>query len=550
MKKILSVFLAVLMVVSAVPFATASAAERYPIIYIRGNGEPIYRPDGTRVATEIGDLELGGVDKDTIVDTCVNILTPLLTEGLLFDEWDNYGKAVYDEISPLFPDAGLDENGNPKNGTGASASAIDHCDNKLAHSAWEFNNGYDYGFVFDWRLSPYDLADRLHAFITNIMTATGKSKVNIWGRCLGGGVLMAYLEKYGHLNHINNVMFFQILSNETTVISKAFSGQVEFDANLAEKYISHLDFCGREGVGVGFVLSDVASEIVFKSIDFLNQIGATDKLLGGVEDLYAKLYKALVPALAHAVGLATQLGYWACVSEEDMDAALDLMFGEEGTELRTKYKGIVDKILYYRERVTKKLVNYELLDTYRSNGMHLGFVANYGFMNAPFTKDADLLSDALVSLEHATFGATCAKLGKTLSEDYIAGRVAEGKGRYISPDKQVDLSTAYSPDTTWIVKNAHHNVYEPFNGILYEFLNGEKETIDTMSAAPQFLSYDVDTKTASPMTEENSADLDFIHKSVEEPTKETIFVSAMRFFTMIFKFITKLLRGEISLGAK
>jgi len=547
MKKIISVILVTVMLfaVTAPAASAANAIEKLPIIYIRGNGEALYDKDGNKLAAEISDISFdeSGIDKDVIVETAVNILKPFVLEGMLFDKWDNYGRVIYDEISPLFVNAGLDENGNPKNGTGPAASQIDFCDNRLAHSAWELNNNSEYPFTYDWRLSPYDHLERLHTFITNIMKATGKSQVCIYARCMGGSLLKAYLDEYGHLGHVKNVLFCDVLSNETTVISKAFSGQVEFDAKLVERYAGQLDFCGRVGQGVGFVFSDLLNEIVIKTMDFFNQINVTDKALDGVEDLYNRLYKALIPAICHAAGIATQVNYWSFVSEADMDAALELMFGKEGSELRIKYAGLIEKIQRYRENISKDLDGF--YDEIEENNVHYGFVAKYGFLNAPFTADADLHSDALVSLTHATYGATTAPVGKTLSEDYIAQRVSEGNGKYISADKQVDLSTARSPETTWVFKNAHHNVFTVYMGLIRGFLNGTNETAETLSDGVNFMVYDYDTNTYAPMTEENCGELEFMTRPTEEPTVATRLVSFMRFFTMILNFFKKLFSGTL-----
>ncbi len=548
MKKLISVILAAIMLF-AVTAPAASAVNTYeylPTVYIRGNGEELCYPDGTPLVADLKDLSLGGedsgIDKDVIVETAVNILKPFVLEGMLFDKWDNYGRALYDEIKPLFPDSALDENGNAMHGTGITKDRQD-LKNRLPYSKWEYNNKCDYPFIYDWRLSPYDYVDELHAFIKQIMKTTGKKQVNIWARCLGGGLLSAYLERYGHEGHIKNAMFCQVLSNETTVISKAFSGQIEFDAKTVERYAGQVDFLGSTGEGFGFAFTDLLYEIVFKTMDFFNQINVTDNALDGVEELYARLYKALIPALCHASGVATQLNYWTAVSEEDMDEALNLIYGKEGSELRIKYAGLIDKIQYYREHVSKDLTAF--YDKIKADGIHFGFIASYGFMNVPFTKDADLLSDALVSLEHATFGATTAKIGKKFSEEYINARIAEGKGKYISADKMVDLSTAYSPDTTWVLKNGHHDNFTGiYDRILYPFLNGTKESVDSIGL-PQYQVYDYETKTASPMTEENCADLDFVTRPVEKPTTETRLNAFMRFFTMILNFFTKLFKGEL-----
>lgn len=557
MKKLISVLLATVMLFAVMaPMASANdGLEKTPVIYIRGNGEALYNDDGTPLKATLEDISLGGdgegegISKDVIVETAVNILKPFVLEGMLFDKWDNYGQALYDEISPLFENAELDYDGNPKNGSGAAPSAIDFCDNQLAHSAWEYNNNHEYPFTYDWRLSPYDLIERLDNFVNNIIKATGKTQVSIYARCLGGGLLMAYLDyldEKGDLGKIKNVLFCDVLSNEATVISKAFSGQVEFNAKLVERYAGQLDFCGRTNQGVGFVFSDLLNEIVTKTMDFFNQINVTDKALDEVEVLYEKLYKALIPAVCHASGMATQVNYWTCVSEEDMDAALDLIFCEEGSEVRTKYAGLISKIEKYREKVGSDLDGfYDMLD---ENRIHYGFVAKYGFINAPFTKDADLPSDALVSLTHAAYGATTAPIGETLPESLISQRVAEGKGDYISADKMVDLSTARSPETTWVFKNAHHNTFTEYTNLIYAFLRGTDETVDTLTGGVHYMVFDNNTKTYAPMTEDNCGDLEFITRSEEEPTTETRLVSFMRFFTMIIEFFTKLFNGTLDFG--
>ena len=551
MKKIISILLASLMLFAVMAPAVSAVEERTPIINIRGNGFSIYYPDGTPVAARIEDLSLGGegeedgIDKDVIVETAVNILKPFVLEGMLFDKWDNYGQALYDEISPLFKDAGLDGNGNPTNETGMLKSEYDRLWN-ISKSSYFYSINEPYMYPYDWRLSPYDHIEKLDEFVNNVLGATGKSQVSIYARCIGGGALMAYLdwlEEKGQLGKIKNVMFSEVLSNEATVISKSFSGQIEFDAKMVERYTGQLDFCGEIGEGIGFAFTDVLYEIVFKTMDFFNQINVTDTALDGVEDLYKKLYKALIPAALHATGLGTQLSYWCCVAEEDMDAALDLVFGKEGTETRTEYAGFIEKVQEYRSKVSSNLDGfYKMLD---DKGIHYGFFAKYGLLNAPLTVDADIPSDALVSFEHAAYGATAAKIGQTLSDSYIAS-LGE-KAKYVSPDKQVDVSTCIHPDRVWVVKNIHHSRFDKCWNIVRDFLNGTNETVDTLGY-PQYQVYDYETDSFSPMTAENSADFEFITKPVEKPTTETRVISFVRFFTMIINFFTKLFKGELDLG--
>lgn len=557
MKKIIAFMLVFTLAFSVMaPMAFAAETERLPIIYIRGNGEPLYDAEGNKLVASLDDVSFGDsseegedadVTKDKIVDAAVNILKPFVLEGMIFDEWDTYGKAVYEEIAPLFgKDAGLDENGNAKNGTGVDKQKLANSEAN-SKSAWLYNTDQEYEFCFDWRLSPYDHVDRLHEYITNVMDATGKNQVNIYGRCLGGGLLMAYLEKYGHLGHIKNVMFVDILSNEANCISKALSGKMEFDADYLEKYLGQVDYLGKTGEGVGFAFTDILNEIVFKTMDFFNQITVTDKLLDGVEDLYAKLYQALIPAIMHASGMATQVNYWTCVAEEDMDQAIEIMFPDNEDGIRDKYKGLIDKILYYREHVSSDLKGF--YDTLTANGIHFGFTAKYGYLNAPYAVDADLPSDALVSLTHATFGATTARIGTTLSDEYINARIAEGNGRYISNDKIVDLSTAYAPDRTWVFKNAHHDTNDVVMPIIKEFLNGTNETVDTVTSGKQFMVYDIETKKAAPMTDENCGDLEFMSIASEKTTPFSILTAFFNFISMLIDLFSSIFEGNFDIGS-
>ncbi|MBQ8028653.1 MAG: hypothetical protein IJ262_04530 [Clostridia bacterium] len=547
MKKIISLLLVTVMLFTVMAPMASAADEKLPIIYIRGNGEPIYDGDGNKLALGISDslsnVTNGNFDMETVVETCANIMLPLLTEGLIFDEWDNYGRAVYEELKPLFTGAELDENGNPINGSGIAQSRIDASEAEAKRDTVNYGL-YDYNFMYDWRLSPYDHVDRLHQYVLTVLHTTQKDQVCIYATCLGGGLLMAYLEKYGDQGLVKNVILNEVLSNGATIISKSFSGKIEFDANQIERYFAQMEYCSEIGMPGGFFVSDLVNQIVFKTMDLFNQISVTDKLLDGVEDLYGKLYEALMPAVCHATGFATMVNYWTCVSEEDFDAALNLLYGEEDSELRTKYAGLIKKIVYYRDHCTAKLD--ELYDKFENEyNIYIGFVARYGYMNPPITEDADKLSDFLVSLDAATMGATCAKIGTTFSDEYILQRTAEGKDAYISPDHQVDLSTALYPDRTWVVKNAHHSFPDVSDHIILSFLQGTNYTIHSEGAYPQFSVFYEKEGKIEPMTEENCADYEWISLPEENPTTETRLVALMRFLTMIINLFKNLLNGDL-----
>ena len=560
MKKLISLSLVLIMLFAVMaPVASVSAANTStPIIYIRGNGTDLYNADNQKIAADISQVSLGDDGEDSkskIIETATNILIPFVTEGLIFDKWDNYGKALYDELSPLLDEAILDGDGNPRYGTGIGKAAEDsntYRSNKNYINKDGTYNIRDYSFTYDWRLDPFYNADLLHTFIKSILKATGASQVSIVTRCLGGVVLNAYLQRYGKEGLVKNALYGDTLASGCSPISKGFSGQVKFDSENLQRYEGQLIHCADLEEGVGFAIPALADEIIQSTLNFFNQIGATDKLLEPIETLYSKLYKALIPALFQSFGYGSMPAYWATVYEEDFDLALEVMFGKKGSEARTYYAGLIEKITYYRDNVTSQLP--ELYKKFAAPveeggyGVHIGTVSKYGYVNPPAIEGSDALNDATVDLADASLGATTAIVGRTLSDSYIADRVAEGKGKYISFDKQVDTSTCVFPETSWIIKNQHHSFGETIFEIAFEFCNGTNVTVET-SSFPRFIMFDEQTETWTAMTEDNCADFEFITlPSVEEPTKESIFVAAMRWFTTLFKVIGMLLRGEISFG--
>lgn len=564
MKKLISYLLVLTMLFAVMSPAVFAADEKVkdmtPIVYIRGNGEPLYDENGDRIPAEFKDLfdknivpEEEGISKDKLIESCVNILLPFLAEGLLEDNWDNYGEAIYDEISPLFEKATLDGNGNPKYGTGVSPKA-------LAKSEYNANNidfkdpdvlGYyrlgQYDFCYDWRLSPYDHVDRLHEYILDVMETTGSDGICIAARCLGGSLLHAYLDVYGHLGHVKRVFYGEVLSNGSAYISQSFSGKFDFDAQHLQVYLKYMEANNM------IELTDLVSEIVTRTMDLLVQVNVVGTVLDEIENLYGRLYQALMPALLLSTGMATMPNYWASVYEEDMDDALDLIFGKEGTERRKEYAGAIEKIQRYRDNISSDLTGfYERIS--KDYGIDVGVMAKYGYLSMPIIEDYDELSDTLIGLKDASFGATCSTATTTLSDEYISARIAANpeNAKYISPDRMVDLSTCYFPETTWIVKNSVHSTSHIFDELSVHFLSHKNLTVNNDTRVAQFSMFNWGAGSKNcytePMTEDNCDSFEWLGAAEENPTLETKLASLIRWLTTIFNFLVKLFNGEISLG--
>lgn len=504
MKKLISILLVIVMMLSLTVPAAAwtdpnATRSQIPVIRISGDGEPLYNSEGERIMHFRGLLEKNEDEDDednAVLEAVANVLMPFLLEGIAQDKWDNYYNALQKEIGDMFGDALLDNNGEPISGTGLSESRINYMNaRKLEDRKITTGRGYynvdDYWFNYDWRLDPLETADVFNDYVQTIKTTTGSEKVAIVATCLGTNIVTAYIAKYG-TGDLHGVTFDGGVSYGSEVLSETISGKFKVDGNAINRVLMD---CANYG------LFDIGS-FAMATIDLLEKSGALDAVVGVTKEyIYYKVVEGVTSALALST-FFTWPNYWACVTAEDYDTAMNYVFGEEGSEKRTEYAGLITKIENYNEVVRKNIP--AIMKGIKEDGVNIGIMAKYGSQMIPVCQSSDMVSDQIASVYRASFGATTSTVYDTLSEDYIAQRVAEGKGRYISPDKQIDASTCLFPDNTWFYKGATHSKWTSYEmKIMYDVATADRQlTIDDFEYS-QFIVYNNETDTASPMTEDN-----------------------------------------------
>ena len=157
----------------------------------------------------------------------------------------------------------------------------------------------------------------------------------------------------------------------------------------------------------------------------------------------------------------------------------------------------------------------------------------------PFVESQNEIGDSMVCVESASFGATCANVGEKLSDEYIAERTALGYGDYISADGQIDLSTARFKDTTYVIKNLHHDNWIPDEGIIENFLYSTNLTTDTDTVYSRFMVYNEETEELETMTEENCNVSQW--NGTEDKKESTLITKLMALFKWlkaIFQYLT------------
>ena len=510
MKKAISLLLSlVLLFCVCLPAFGAEEAHRVnhiiPTVLITGDGEPIWMPDETAENGErlvfsttsfLGLEMLSGDDDDdgSLYESIANVLKPFFAEGVLRGNWDPYYENLEKEVSDLFKDVRLDKNGDPMNGTNVSKDAqwLNWWHSVTDHRGDKCYFSYDdYHYWYDWRRDPMEIAPMLHDYIQSVKTVTGAGQVALFASCLGSNVALAYLKLYGP-GDFYSIGIDATVSAGSEFMSEALAGEVKLDCNAINRFIADGNYYDWFNI----------PEFATATIDLAEKSGLLDGISKTVRrTLFDKVSAGVISALALGT-FYTMPCYWACIDDAHCDTALNNVFGPEGSQKRQEYAGLIQKVTYYHENVQTKIPS--LLKLAEDNGAFLCILAKYGTQQLPLLQSNDLVSDQFVSLKSATFGATTSTIYDTLPDDYLAQREAEGKGKYLSPDKQVDTSTCLYPDYTWVIKGGNHTTRSWWeNERIYTVLTSDRQmTIDDFEGTP-FYVFDQKTDITEPMTAEN-----------------------------------------------
>ena len=514
MKKLICLTLSLIMAFSLV-IPSFAADEEYPVIYLRGFGTALYSDDKASAETEIYPLEFN--IKGILEEKLAGILQEL-PGGFITGDWDVYSDKIYDAVAPIFEEIMLDKNGEASNGSGdAEDMTTRPIPNKT--SGYEID---DYYFYYDWRLSPMAIADELMAFIERVEAATGKDKVSLVGRCLGGNIIAAYLTK--HTSHaetdVDTVVLFNVGSLGMDFFGELYSGKVVLDANevdtFADYALNHWELFN----------DPTTRDLITTLVSFLNEI----KMLGISLDLFEQaLYNIKDNILPRTlrVSFGTFPSFWSMIPFEYYEEAKEYVFG--GFE--EEYKGLIEKTDDYQYNAQLKLV--DTLKYLESKGINIGIISKYNIPNVPLYESAGQQGDLIADTYHGSFGATCADYGKTLSKDYINS--LEDK-RYLSADNVIDASTCLFPDKTWFIKDLNHNYFpDTVDPLIMKFVRSHGEmTVFDDPQWPQYLTCNPETYEITPGVVADKSEPEF-------GTAERLWINFIRFFTNLINFFTKLI---------
>ena len=517
--------------------ALTRSGSQIPIVLVGGDGAPLADENGNEIFRFMDIAKAtGNVDGDAVKESVLNVVRPLLVQGMLTGNFDPYYEALYNEIAELFSDVLLDENGLPRNGSGISEANKKIMADSLIkdHKLTAGDYGlFTYQFFYDWRLDPLYTADLLNDYIEQVKALTHNDKVAIVCRCVGSNVVMSYIAKYGTASIYGLGMCGVIGLNGSEPLSESISGKFAVNLPAISRLLADLD-------ALDYVNLD---PFVTSTIDLLKASGAADAVLKTAK---LTIYRHIVQGATSALALSTFFScpmYWACVNADDYEDALLYVFGPEGSEKRRQYAGLIEKIEAYNVTVRQHLP--QILSEIKQNVAHIGVISKYGYQLAPICESADELSDQFVSVYSSSFGATTSKAYDTLPDEYIEARNAEGNGKYLSPDRQVDAYTCYFRDQTWFAKGASHsNWTKAENALMYTVTTSDAVlTADDMEVSRFFV---VDNKTGNweNMTEENCNTYNW--EATPEAQAPTGFIARLKAYFKALKIWFALLKEKLA----
>ncbi|MEE1321427.1 MAG: hypothetical protein UHM85_07850 [Acutalibacteraceae bacterium] len=465
-KAILSLLLVMLtfLTVSVPAFSAAAAYENdLPIVYLRGRGQYIYDKNGKRIAP------FGFEPEDKIMEQADRLLAAF-SSSLLMKDWDIYCDELVSVVGSIYKEIALDNNGEASDGSYPAANSKP----KVKTGDYKLN---DYVFNYDDRLSPWETAPKLRAYINEVLAATGKNKVQLVSRCLGSNFASAYLVRYKKeaKSKIDTCVLYVPTVKGTLVASEAFSGEIKIDADAINNYVNEY----MDDTELSDLLKAVVS--VTYSMSMLS-LGTN-----AVTSVYDQIADRVVPELVLAT-YGTMPSYWSLVNEEHFQKARDLIFSGKEDE----YAGLIDKIETNHNKVMNGIDN--TLIELKNSGVKMMIIAKYNKALPPLFESSSIQADGLAELSSLSFGATAADMGKTLSKSYLDEVQLSGCIDYVSDDLVIDASTGLFPDYTWYIKDSLHSDFPTsIDKLIYSVLHSKKQiTIHDETKYPQFLQYNSD----------------------------------------------------------
>ena len=331
---------------------------------------------------------------------------------------------------------------------------------------------HTYFYTFNLVGDPMQSAKELDEYIDMVKKQTGHDKVDLLPVSLGGTILTAYLDAYGHKD-INSIVGVVACLNGTDIVADMMAR----DFNISDEYLHHeyIPTILKESNGrgtLGYLINCI--------LHILPQAGFNALLTGAMSGL-----------LDTMVLNCPQM--WAVVPSYRYDALASRYLSAKPV-LKAKTDRFQQARLNLKQNVLDAVADGVKVNFISGSGLAFG-EEMYTFFSI-MSSSGKVNSDGIINLSSTALGTTGTVGGATIAKQAHDNPDYPGYS-YLSPDGTIDISTAVLPDNTWIFLKQYHEVgnNDVVLNLAKALLLGEIENVHSNPAKYPQYNYFCNTKT-------------------------------------------------------
>ncbi len=441
------------------------------------NGDPAVNANGDELSGGlliIDSAQLPGVLAGTVAGPLVTSLLMQADMGL--------SDAVYETVTQLFSIQASGKDGKAKENLKTITyeypiSQMSQDDRDYFYRMIPMKSVVDeiggednlYFYTFPLISDPFISAAKLDSYIQMVKEQTGKDKVNIVTISLGGTILTAYLELYKNTNYpdINKVLNVVSCLDGTDVMGDFYMRNFNIEDEFFFQEFLPMVMTEMNGYATLGHIINIALKIFPRSV---------------IENILTAAVDGILDTL-----MLNCPQFWAMIPKDRYDDVIEkysfIKTDPEYSRLYATIEHFQQARLNLKDNLVK--LNKQGALVHNVCGYNLDYSSQDYCFFAAMKSSLTTNSDAIIDIDSTSLGATYAKAGEVLSEEYIATR----DPKYISPDGSLDISTCLFPDNVWFFQGQHHEVGR--NDVVIKLIaklasNQINSTADMPDKFPQF----------------------------------------------------------------
>ena len=431
---------------------TLTEGKQVPIIIIHGISQIdtiITDDDGNPLKNKDGDVITGWPLTVDITELVLTVLFPVLLT--LITQQDFASEAGYKAACNAVKYNACDLNGNPVYPTYVdrqycSVAEMDQEHKDIVYNAVPFQDvakeiGEEnlYFFAYNSSGDVTQIAKDLNDYIEMVKDQTDSEEVSLAPISMGGTIVTAWLEMFSGRYALYEDNYDSV--HKIVFVIAALDGS----AILGDLFVNDTLLNNDEFLYTRLLPELLEEEWYSYLLNIVLRILPHDVLISVVNSIFSGVKDTLV-------GNCTI--FWALIPKANFDESYELYFKDKGPE----YDTIRTKVKLYNTAQKNLKTNIDRLMSDEFGGI-VHAICSYGLpLYTVGSSSLYINADSIIHSASTSLFATFADLGKTLPADYVAKNpvCTDPTHNHISPDKVVDASTSYLPETSWYVQGLNH----------------------------------------------------------------------------------------------